>query len=125
MSQARITLALAALLVAAPAGAQVTTFVPPPEARDSVRQVTLADSAARRDSVAQAQVENMKAWVDSAAGDIVTTRRDGDGLTAGAPAQEFQNGSRAPETASPLPLLAVLGAGAMGAGWVIRRRARS
>ena len=123
MSQVRITLALAAALAAAPAiaGAQVTTFVQPPQkAVDTVTVVTAADSAARRDSLARAQVANMKAWVDSAAGDVVTTRTDGS-MTSEAPAQEFRNGSRAPETASPLPMLALLGAGAMSAGWLLRR----
>ena len=77
MSKARTYLALAALLMApaAQASAQVTTFMPPPDrARDSVTAVTAVADSVARDSVAAAQVANMKAWVDSAAGDIVTTR---------------------------------------------------
>ena len=124
MSKARTYLALAALLIAsaAQASAQVTTFMPPPDrARDSVTAVTAVADSVARDSVAAAQVANMKAWVDSAAGDIVTTRSDSMGMTADGMAQSFQNGSRAPETATPLPLIALLGAGAMGAGFILRR----
>lgn len=124
MSQARIYLVLAALLVApaAQANGQVTTFMPPPDrARDSVKAVTAVADSVARDSVAAAQVANMKAWVDSAAGDIATTRHDSLGMTADGLAQSFANGSPAPETATPLPLIALLGVGAMGAGFILRR----
>ncbi len=124
MSQVRIYLVLAALFVgsAAQASAQVTTFMPPPDrARDSVKAVAAVADSVARDSVAEAQVANMKAWVDSAAGDIVTARHDSLGMTAVGMAQSFADGSRAPETATPLPLIALLGVGAMGAGLILRR----
>lgn len=128
MPQFRLTVALAAVLAIAPSGAwaQVTTFVPPraPQADSATVAARVTDSLAVRDSTAKAQVANMKAWVDSAAGDVVTVRSDSAGLTANGTAESFRNGSRAPETASPLPLLALSGASAMGVGLLLRRRQR-
>jgi hypothetical protein len=77
----------------------------------------------------------MKAWVDSAAGDIVVNRVDSTGrpvaatgpVTSGAatPSAEstaaFRDGARAPDTATWLPLIVLIGTGAVGAGVLLLR----
>jgi hypothetical protein len=133
-------LALSALLPAM-AGAQFTTFVTPPKPRvDSTKIApTPEQKQATADSVARVTITNMKAWVDSAAGDVVVNRTDSAGrpvaaagpVTAGVtPTQNvasrestttFQEGARAPDTATWLPLLILVGAGAMGVGLVLLR----
>jgi hypothetical protein len=130
-------LAFSTLLPAA-AAAQFTTFVTPPRPRaDSVRPVaTPAQQRAAADSVARVAITNMKAWVDSAAGDVVVNRVDSAGrpvaapgpVTSGAAAAAspgstsvFQDGARAPDTATLLPLLVLVGAGALGVGVILLR----
>src|SRR5437867_6185337 len=117
----------AALIVAANvANAQITTYVAPPRAAaPSAQAVATADSA-RRDSVAQATMTNMKAWVDSAAGvpglrvavvDSATVVAD---TAAGrATVTTFSNGSVAPATASDLPLLGLLGFALFAVGVIL------
>jgi hypothetical protein len=112
----RVLMAGAALVLGAHmAGAQIVTYVAPPR-RDlpSVQAVATADSA-RRDSVAQATMTNMKAWVDSAAG--VAVPRHVGGIDSSALVNDpgrpvittFSEGSVAPATASDLPTLALVG----------------
>lgn len=103
---------LALALSATQASAQITTYVAPPRpAASSPRMIAVADSA-RRDSVAQVSMTNMKVWVDSAAG-VTVPEHVGDSVTAndpGAPViSGFSDGSVAPATASDLPTLALLG----------------
>jgi hypothetical protein len=65
----------------------------------------------------------MKAWVDSAAGDAVDLRERTATSTPLPPAGDvFTDGAPAPDTATPLPLLMALGAGALGAGAALLRR---
>src|SRR5438309_6276897 len=100
----------ALMLAANVAGAQITTYIAPPRPlAPSPLAVATADSA-RRDSVAQATVTNMKAWVDSAAGvsvpehvGAIDTALAKD--SSRAVATTFSNGSVAPATASTLPTL--------------------
>jgi hypothetical protein len=116
----------ALMLAASLANAQITTYMAPPRPLATPQTVASADSA-RKDSVAQVTMSNMKAWVDSAAG--VPAPRYGIDSTAlandpGRPVTTpispitpttvttvttFSEGSVAPATASPLPMLAVFG----------------
>lgn len=114
------------------AGAQFTTFIPPVnKAADSVKAATVVEQKIRQDSVATAQMTNMKTWVDSAAGmvptpsipvDSIATATTTTATTTTVDSTTFMNGARAPATASPLPLLAVLGVGLIFAGVFIGRR---
>jgi hypothetical protein len=108
-------------LLPAAAAAQFTTFVAPPERVDTVivfDTVRVADA----DSVSRASINNMKAWVDSAAGDAVDLRTVTDSPTTPDRVPAFTDGAPAPDTATPLPLLLTLGAGAIGVGTVLLRR---
>jgi hypothetical protein len=135
--QAIVVLAFSTLLPATAAG-QFTTFVTPPRQRaDSAKPVaTPAQAAAAADSMARVAITNMKAWVDSAAGDVVVNRVDSAGrpvaaagpVTSGAatPARAestsvFREGAPAPDTATWLPLLVLIGTGAIGVGVVLLR----
>jgi hypothetical protein len=105
----------AALMFAANvASAQITTYIVPPRPlAPSPLAVATADSA-RKDSVAMANMTNMKAWVDSAAGVTVPAHVGGVDSSAlvndpGRPVTTFSDGSVAPATASDLPTLAIAG----------------
>ena len=104
------------------AAAQFTTFVSPPPKVDTV---VLLDSAGvpTADSVSRASIANMKAWVDSAAGNAVDLAA-ADTLPARTPAGDvFTDGAPAPDTATPLPLMLAIGASAIGTGaFLLRRR---
>jgi hypothetical protein len=111
----------ALMLAASLANAQITTYTAPPRPLATPQTVASAASV-RKDSVAQATMTNMKAWVDSAAG-VAAPRYVGTVDSAalandpGRPVTEpattttttFSEGSVAPATASPLPTLVVLG----------------
>lgn len=134
--QKLVILAFSTLLPATALG-QFTTFVTPPRPRvDTARAqpVTPAQQQAAADSMARVAITNMKAWVDSAAGDVVVNRIDSTGrpvaatgpVTAGSrTAAEsttvFREGARAPDTATWLPLLVLIGTGAIGVGVVLLR----
>jgi hypothetical protein len=107
---------MAMLMCATQLSAQITTYVAPPRpAQPSAQAVATADSI-RRDSVAQVSMRNMKEWVDSAAGvsvpnydtalAVVPVVND---TTTRPTVTTFSNGTVAPETASDLPTLALLG----------------
>ena len=121
----RRILAVAVLLVAArPAAAQITTYIAPPRASGEARQLIATADSARRDSVARATVENMTAWVDSAAGVSVPSSVGVDTTDPGRPVTTFADGSVAPATASALPALLLIGVVAFGAGMVLLARPR-
>lgn len=149
--QIRILAAAAALLVAgsSEAAAQFTGVVTPPPTPRQQAAVARADSASRntgaRDSANTTRLTDMKTWVDSATvalggakaapradttvRDTVTAEATVTGTAAGrrrAGAQEpaMRDGARAPDTATPLPTLALLGALAVGAGLVLMGRDR-
>ena len=119
--------------ISSAASAQFTTFIPPQtKAADSVKTVVAAQQRAQADSIQRVQLTNMKTWVDSAAGVVAppaTTRADSlmglppDSLirsqVATDTAPTLKNGARAPETASNLPLFALLGAMGLGIGTVM------
>jgi hypothetical protein len=103
---------LAMMLCATQLSAQITTYVAPPRQPLTTPAVATADSM-RRDSVAQLSMRNMKEWVDSAAGvavpaydTTVTVRSDS---LPRSTVTTFSDGTVAPETASDLPTLALVG----------------
>jgi uncharacterized membrane protein len=115
------------------AGAQFTTFIPPQnKVADSVKAAVVAEQKAQADSVAAMQITNMKTWVDSAAGIAPTPTTAADSLATAiaandsttTSASQFPNGTRAPETASALPLLVLLGTVALALGGVLLVRGR-
>jgi LPXTG-motif cell wall-anchored protein len=117
----------AALMLAANvASAQITTYIAPPRPlAPSPLAVATADSA-KKDSVAQANITNMKAWVDSAAGVTVPAHVGVIDSTAlvndpGRPVTTFSDGSVAPATASDLPTLAIAGILGLTLGAVLLR----
>lgn len=112
------SLALVALAPAA-ADAQFTTFVAPPPRVDTV----VVDSIRTADSVSSASVANMKAWVDSAAGDAIDLSAVDSTPVVADRGDVFGDGLPAPDTATPLPTILTLGAGAIAAGaFLLRRR---
>ena len=117
----RRLLVLAALIgTPAVAQAQFTTFIPPKNAvADSVKAVAAVQQQVKADSITHAQITNMQTWVDSAAGVTPRSMTAPDSVAAAAAtavavdSTTFPNGTRAPETASDLPLLVLMGAVAL------------
>ena len=127
-----------AILAALPrvATAQFTTFIPPQtKVADSIKAVVAAEGKARVDSTNVARITNMKVWVDSAAGVLPTPTTRVDSVAAVVPTNTadsvtMPNGTRAPATASSLPLFAisglfliVIGAGLIRGAPLAKRRA--
>ena len=113
------------------AAAQFTTFIPPQaKVADSAKAAVAAQKTAQADTSLNTRLTNLKTWVDSAAGVVATPAPARDSLASLNPAASasdsvapkmsdtstLRNGARAPATASDLPLLALLGAGALGFG---------
>jgi hypothetical protein len=141
--------AVAAILTfgAAAADAQITTVIAPTR-RAEAKQVEAARRAeVARDSVARVTLTDMTKWVDSAAAALAlrpdtgtvpatdTARstvpaepgRSADSAAAVrgrpvAPAREFRDGARAPDTATSLPALALAGGAMLVLGMLLRRR---
>jgi hypothetical protein len=139
-----VAAAAACLALANPAAAQFTAaVVPPPAVKDSSSETRRGAPEARSDSAAVAarQLSDLREWVDSAAlavearpterplattpGDTLSAAMEEANMPAAAPARtetvEFRNGAIAPSTASPLPLLALLGVGSLLIGIAVRR----
>ena len=124
----RLLIALSALsLLAAPsARAQFTTVVAPvkkPVDQAAIRQQQRV-AQARADTSHRASMQEMSAWVDSVAGapapgTVTVDSAAGAIVTDTAATQvasrpattRFQDGTRAPNTASPLPFLLITGIG--------------
>jgi hypothetical protein len=114
-----IAVALAAVIaVPAVGSAQFTTFVQPPRPVETVLVVGTDTVGRVIDTTEVVTADNMRAWVDSAAGDIVPPR---DTVVPVVTARGFVDGARAPNTATSLPMLLLLGAGALGAGALLLR----
>jgi hypothetical protein len=120
------------LALATNAEAQITTYVAPPRPISTAEAVAAADSA-RRDSVAEATMVNMKTWVDSASGiavpeyvgrvDSTALVNDPGRVAVERPvATTFSDGSVAPATASDLPTLAIIGIVALALGGLLLER---
>lgn len=129
----------AALLMVAPVAleAQITTLVPPPREPQPVTAAReAADAEARTDSIREVRLGDMREWVDSAAvaiaatPDSVTLEVDSGEVAvedpplprAPEPTEEFREGAPAPATATRLPVLALVGIGALGIGAALVRR---
>jgi hypothetical protein len=128
------TLLIAATLFAVPgASAQFTGLVtPPPRPAAPVELVAQAGDV-RADSSATARMSDMKAWVDSAAvavgaqspQDTTTSPAVVETPVAAPPREEvsaWREGAPAPNTATPLPALLLLGAGLFAGGAALRKR---
>jgi hypothetical protein len=135
----RKVLAFAALMGAPVfgAGAQFTTVVaPPPAQKQAVAMAAAAKAEVPRDTGHRATLQAMSAWVDSVGGApapaVVTDSAAGNvalssdsaavrpSRNEGAGTTRFADGARAPNTASPLPLLLVAGLGALLlGGWLV------
>ena len=130
-----LSFALATLFAAPVASAQFTGLVtPPPRPAPPVEMIARAGDVTA-DTTAAQRMTDMKAWVDSAAVGVAAQAPQ-DTTTPppvvvetplAAPAQqepvtEFREGAPAPDTATFLPALALLGAGLVTAGAVLRRR---
>ena len=124
-----------ALLAVSPAlaEAQFTTFIPPKnKVVDSAKAVVAAVQKAAADTALSLRLTNMKTWVDSAAGVVPTPTSRADSLAAGLPAPgtiaadtlAMRNGSRAPATASTLPLIALVGGTTLSFGALLLGRKR-
>jgi hypothetical protein len=130
-----LSFVLAALLAAPAASAQFTGLVtPPPRPAPPVEIVARAGDVSA-DTTTARRMTDMKAWVDSAAV-AVAAQAPQDTATPPVivetppavvppPQQEvtaFREGAPAPDTATPLPALLLLGAGLVAGGAALRRR---
>jgi hypothetical protein len=135
-----LLLSAATLLTPAVLPAQFATFVAPRKgAADSAKRSVVAVAKARADSASRMSLTEMKTWVDSAAGTSKptlsatdTTIMSTDTLLAPTPSATprttttFSNGAIAPNTATSLPTLLVVGLLSLTAGIAllrVRRRA--
>lgn len=115
----------------AAAAAQFTTFIPPQaKVADSAKAAVAAQKTAQADTSLNTRLTNLKTWVDSAAGVAAPSTQAKDSLAIPTPdsaavstsptnpsdTAALRHGARAPETASDLPMLALIGAVTLGLG---------
>jgi hypothetical protein len=112
-------------LAPATAAAQFTTFIAPPNPqKDSALAVVAAEQKAVADSVTRAQIQNMKVWVDSAAGIVIPPTDTAFAVQTVTTTTEIPGGMVAPATASAVPFLLATGIAGMLLGLVMLRRPR-
>jgi hypothetical protein len=130
-----LSFAVATLFAAPVASAQFTGLVTPPPRPAPPAEIVARAGDVTADTTASQRMTDMKEWVDSAAV-AVAAQAPQDTTTpppvivetppaaepAPEPVTEFREGAPAPDTATPLPLLALLGAGLVAAGAALRRR---
>lgn len=130
--------ALTLCLAPNPARAQFTAVIAPPK-KDVPAPV--AEAPAKRDSLQTTRLSDMRAWVDSAAATLGAGAPSAAGAVPDslpapvvpraqppAPAEHHEtlrSGARAPDTATPLPLMVVAGALLLAAGLAIKARDRA
>lgn len=126
-----------------PARAQFTAVIAPPKQE---APAPVAESPAKRDSLQATRLSDMRAWVDSAAASLGAGAPSAPSATAvpaardslpapvvpparaavpSTPQGDLRSGARAPDTATPLPLLVVAGALLLAAGLAIKARDRA
>lgn len=105
------------------ANAQITTYIAPPRPAKPTPQMVAAADSARADSAAAVAMTNMKTWVDSAAGIAVPARVGDSTMRADSVppvvVTTFEDGAVAPNTASALPTIGLIGLVAFAAGVVL------
>jgi hypothetical protein len=135
-------------LGAARANAQITTVIAPPKRNEPNQQEVVRRVQAAQDSVARITLTGMTQWVDSAAAALAihpdTGARPASDTSAvarpvaaapvnpkatssqpsPAPTPEFRDGARAPDTATPMPTIALVGVILLLLGAMIRRAPR-
>ncbi len=143
--------AFAAIVVfgTARADAQITTVMDPPKRVDVKQQAAAKREEVVQDSIARVTMTGMKEWVDSAATalavrpDTTATPTSASGSSAAqarpgaqrtdtatatpnkqAPPTEFRDGARAPNTGTPVPTVALVGAVMVLLGVALRMRPR-
>ena len=143
--------AFAAIVIfgAARADAQITTVMDPPKRVDPKQQAAAKREEVVQDSIARVTMTGMKEWVDSAAtalavrpdttatpaSDSASAAAQGrqasqrtDSATAAPNRQaaptEFRDGARAPDTGTPVPTVALVGAVMVLFGVALRARPR-
>ncbi|HEU4566176.1 MAG TPA: hypothetical protein VFS05_16055 [Gemmatimonadaceae bacterium] len=144
MSLVKMLAAAALLAGASPAAAQFTAAIPPQRPAKGSAAVAGADTVTARDTSTVVRLREMREWVDSAAvalnvnvppaGDSTArdTTANAPAAPANAPAAEtrvatgevtrFRDGAPAPNTATPLPFVALVGATSLLVGaWMLRR----
>ena len=132
------------------ADAQITTVIAAPKQPAAKATETARRAEAAQDSIARVTLTEMKQWVDSAAAalslrpDTGTTQPDSAAAATRAEPQipprpdsatlrrriiesppEFREGARAPNTATNVPTLALVGVAMILAGIAVRRRWRT
>ena len=148
MFRIRSSVLVAALLVAVPATAEAQFAGVPraPRRRPAADAVASGRDSTRRDTLPPTRLPDMKAWVDSAT--IALGASGGSGAGTSTPAASptrsakpsapagrapggrgadstMRDGARAPNTATPLPSIALAGSLFVAVGLFIRRRAAS
>jgi hypothetical protein len=117
-----VVVALGLSIFAGNANAQVTTYIAPPRPAKATPQMVAAADSARADSAAAMAMTNMKSWVDSAAG-IAVPAAVGDTSRADSlppvSVTTFEDGAPAPNTASVLPTIGLIGIVAFAAGAIL------
>jgi LPXTG-motif cell wall-anchored protein len=132
---------VAAVLATSPlaAGAQFTAVITPPAKEPAAVVASSPAAAARADSSQHAKLTDMKLWVDSAAAALTTrdtTTRTDTAKTVVAPVAtvtppathaHVSTGDSAtlPDTATPLPAVALLGFTMLVAGLLMLRKRRA
>lgn len=136
-----LIIAVALACVASPAAAQFTAAVVPPKPPPKIDTVARADSVKKARAALTERISDMKTWVDSAATALAmaptpaaesaatpaqqkhtTETATGEVERRAPPTTKFRSGAPAPATATVLPLLAVIGAGALLTGLALIRR---
>ena len=128
----RAVLLAVAMVVISPAGApaQFTSVITQPKKAEPAATVTTTAGGAATDTARVAQMADMRAWVDSAAGALGVATQSPADTTAVVTAHaadthttvstgdvgSMSTGVRAPDTASTVPLIALLGAVVLSVG---------